>query len=103
MWYGKAKLEPFLAVFFMSVTIELPEPVARILGPANEIPRRLLESIVADLYREDKISRGEVRQILGLSWHENEAFLARKGCTRHYSVDDLEEDWRNNQQIVAKG
>lgn len=82
----------------MPVTIELPEPVIRALGAGTEISRRLLESVVADLYRGMKITRGQVRQVLGLTCEE---FLASKGCSRHYSASDLEEDWENNQRLLG--
>jgi predicted HTH domain antitoxin len=82
----------------MTVTVDIPEAVTSFIGPAKEVPRRMLESIVADLYRDEKISRGKVREILGLSWHEGEEFLARKGCFYHYSLEDLESD----RQTLAK-
>jgi predicted HTH domain antitoxin len=85
----------------MPVTVDLPEPVIRALGGEREISRRLLEAVVADLYREMKISRGQVRQVLGFTWQQTEAFLASKGCARHYSAGDLEEDWENNQRLLG--
>ncbi len=87
----------------MPITVDLPEPVIRALGGEGEISRRLLESVAADLYRERKITRGQVRQTLGLTWQQTEEFLARKGCARHYSTADLEEDRRNNQRLARKG
>jgi predicted HTH domain antitoxin len=85
----------------MSVTVELPEPVLRALGAEKRIPRRLLESLVAELYREMKISRGQVRQALNLTWQQTEEFLAGKDCVRHYSASDLEEDWENNRRFLG--
>jgi predicted HTH domain antitoxin len=87
----------------MPITVELPEPVIRALGQQGEISRQLLESLAADLYREGRITRGQVRQTLGLTWHQTEEFLARKNCTRDYSSADLEEDWQNNQRLAQKG
>jgi predicted HTH domain antitoxin len=82
--------------------LDLPEPVARALGGEANAARHVLESVVADLYRDGKLARGQVRQILGLTWHETEELLARKGCDRHYYLTDLENDWETNQQIVSK-
>ena len=86
----------------MPIIVDLPELVLRALGGEGEMPRRLLESVAADLYREGKITRGQVRQTLGLTWHQTEDFLARKRCVRHYSTADLEEDWLNNQRLARK-
>jgi predicted HTH domain antitoxin len=87
----------------MPITFDIPELLLRALGKEGEMTRCLLESVAADLYREGKITRGQVRQALGMTWHQTEAFLARKHCVRHYSTADLEEDWSNNQRLARKG
>jgi predicted HTH domain antitoxin len=86
----------------MPITVELPEPVIRALVEQGEISGQVLESLAADLYREGRITRGQVRQTLGLTWHQTEEFLARKNCTRDYSTADLEEDWKNNQRLARR-
>lgn len=74
----------------MSITLELPDLVKEQLGESPEaLTRALLEKAAADGYRADRLTRAQVRETLGLNWHENEAFLARNGCLRNYPPDDL--------------
>jgi len=62
----------------MTVTVEIPDSVAASVVPEGVDPaRKLLEDAVAQAYREGKIGTGELREALGLSWHEKEAFLLR--------------------------
>ncbi len=76
-----------------SVTIELPETVIRDLAPSSdEISRRVLEAVVLEGYRSARYARGEVAQLLGLSWHATEQFLAEHGLPYHYTLEDLDED-----------
>ncbi|HEY3856042.1 MAG TPA: UPF0175 family protein [Verrucomicrobiae bacterium] len=86
----------------MPITLELPELLVRALQEQGEVSRQVLESITAELYREGRITRGQVRKTLGLTWHQTEAFLAKKNCVRNYSAENLEEDWQNNQQLANK-
>ena len=61
-----------------AITIDLPDAIIRDLGQSpDEITRRVLEAVVLDAYRSERLSRGEVRRLLGLSWQETEDFLAR--------------------------
>ena len=84
----------------MQVTVDIPESVTSVIGPTKEVPRKVLEAVLADLYREAKISRGKVGEILGLSWHETEEFLARKACYYHYSLEDLEADRQTLSRLL---
>jgi hypothetical protein len=62
----------------MTVTVEIPDSVAARVVPEGVDPaRKLLEDAVAQAYREGKIGTAALREALGLSWHEKEAFLLR--------------------------
>jgi hypothetical protein len=77
----------------MEVKVEIPDALAEKFGKTpEEAARHLLKSAAVEGYRSGTLSRGQVRRMLGLSWHENEAFLATHDCDRHYTVEDLEED-----------
>jgi predicted HTH domain antitoxin len=62
------------------------------LNPAN-IPRRILELIAADQYRQGRIGAAEVRRMLNLSsrWETYE-FLKREKADLPYTVEDLDQD-----------
>jgi predicted HTH domain antitoxin len=87
----------------LSVTIDLPEGAAEVFGRDPEIAgRRIFESAVAEAYRRAKIGRGQVSQILGLSWPKTEEFLAQHNCDRHYDLEELEEDRRSAREIFKR-
>lgn len=84
------------------VTIQMPKGIAPKFGSDPEaIGRRLIEHAAAEGYRSHQLSRGQVRQLLGMDWAETEEFLARHRCDRHYDGEDLEEDRRNLDKILG--
>ena len=86
----------------MNLTFDIPDPLAKQLGASPaELSRRALEALAVESYRSGRLSRGQVRQMLGLSWHANEEFLAQNGCDRHYTLEDLEQDRRNLDEILG--
>ena len=57
----------------MEVTLEIPEPVAKILGYVPEtLPRRALEALLVDECARGRLTRGKVAELLGLGFHETE-------------------------------
>lgn len=86
----------------MLVTIDIPEAVAKVLGEnPGAIGRELLEQASAEAYRSGKLTRGQVRGMLGLDWEGTEQFLATHNCDRHYGVKELEEDRANLARILG--
>jgi predicted HTH domain antitoxin len=85
-----------------AITIELPDTIVRDLGyTPGEITRRVLEAVVLEAYRSERLSRGEVRRILGLSWQETEDFLAKHGIPYQYTIDDLNADRASLDRILG--
>lgn len=80
----------------MEILITVPDDVGRQLGRQwKDVPRRALEALVADAYREGVLTVAQVQQILGLpSRLETDAFLKREGAYLDYTEEDLEEDFR---------
>jgi predicted HTH domain antitoxin len=77
----------------VQITVQVPNDVADSLGAnREETERQALESIAVEGYRSKRLSRGQVRQMLGLGWAETEEFLAVRKCDRHYTMEDLEND-----------
>jgi predicted HTH domain antitoxin len=76
-----------------AITIELPDTIIQRLDPTSGgVSRQVLEAVVLEGYRSERLSRGEVAQILELGWHETEEFLAEHGLPYHYTLEDLDED-----------
>jgi hypothetical protein len=87
----------------VKILVQLPENVAGRFGNTPEAAgRQLLESAAAAGYRSGRLSRSEVREMLGFSWHETEQFLAAHDCPRHYSISDLDDDRRTLSELPLR-
>ena len=84
----------------MQVTVDIPDELVGLLAPAGEdLPRRLLEDRVAQVYREGKLTTEEVRRVLGLASRlEVDPFLLRYGIF-DYTVEDFREDVANLKRL----
>ena len=85
----------------MQVTVELPDEIAQQVGNKAEVSRRMLESFALEGYRAGNVSRGEVSQMLHLSFEETEAFLKRHEASLRYSLADLTADRAALKQILG--
>ncbi|HKY19706.1 MAG TPA: UPF0175 family protein [Vicinamibacterales bacterium] len=75
------------------VDIELPEGIAKELEAAwHDISRGTLEAIAVEGYRSGALTRGHVSELLGLSFHETEAFLKARHAYLAYDEKDFEQD-----------
>ncbi|HEX4141540.1 MAG TPA: UPF0175 family protein [Candidatus Methylacidiphilales bacterium] len=83
----------------MNVTVEIPDAIARQMhldGP--EAQRRALVSLAVDGYRRHELSRGQVSELLNLSFGETEMLLKEHGCDMDLSVEEFE---RQSEQLRA--
>ncbi len=77
----------------MTVTLELPDDIARALaGQGGDLSRRALESLAVDGYRQEALTQLQVGQLLGLSRVETEDFLARHVDLYNYDPSELQRE-----------
>jgi len=78
----------------MQVTLELPEALSDFLAASGrDLSRAALEAIALEAYRENKLSTGQLRQLLGYRTRmEVHALLKEHGVYLHYDMADLEHD-----------
>lgn len=89
----------------MQVTIDLPNEVATELQQQwQDLPRKALELLVVQAYREEILTQYQVGQILGLeSRFAVDAFLKQAGAYLHYDESDLEDDRQTLEQLRREG
>lgn len=89
----------------MQVTIDIPDEFAESLQrDGYDLPRKALEALVIDAYRNEVITRFQVGQILGLSSRfAVDAFLKRSNVYLHYEETDLEDDRQTLEQLRQQG
>ena len=87
----------------MLLSVELPDLIAhslRLDGPSSS--RRALEMLALEGYREGKLSRGQVSEMLDLEFNETEQFLSQLGADHEYSMEDFCQDAQNLRRFLAK-
>jgi hypothetical protein len=75
----------------MSATIEvkLPDALVEALGTnMAELPRKALEALAAQSYRDGKLTHAQVGEALGLDRWQTDGFL--KGARAHRSAENTE-------------
>ena len=78
----------------MTITLNLPEDIARHLAARGEDPARAaLEALALEGYRSRNLSEEQIRRMLGFDTRmEVHAFLKQHGVYLNYSTKDLQHD-----------
>jgi predicted HTH domain antitoxin len=75
----------------VTLVLDLPDSWADLLGlDSGEAAARARQMLVLEGYREGRLSRGQVSEMLGLGFHETEAFLAQHQAEQHPDWEELE-------------
>ena len=88
----------------MTITIEIPEDLARQLIAAGQDPARAaLEAVALEGYRSDRLSEADIRELLGLETRmEVHGFLKEHGVFLHYTDEDLAHDREIAIQVARR-
>lgn len=74
----------------VEVTFQIPEELGYLLPNHEVLSRVFLEAYAADAYRNEKLTRYEVGQLLGLERWQSEDFLTRRNAQRPFGSTDME-------------
>lgn len=86
----------------MTITMPVPDNLEKQLELAwPDLPRKAMEAIAVEGYREETLSRGQVGELLGLDRMATEEFLMAHGVTRHYDIADLDQDITTNRTLLG--
>ena len=84
----------------MQITIDIPDDIAsQLLQNIADLPRRTLESLMVQAYRDALLTPIEVGKILGLDRWQVETFLHQNQAYLHYDELDLEHDRTTLHQL----
>lgn len=85
------------------IAIEIPEDIAKQLSTeSGDLPRLTLEALAVEGYRSRRLTRGQVRRLLNLSWHETEAFLKERQAYLDYTEGDRQQDLATMNHLSGK-
>jgi hypothetical protein len=75
----------------MTLVLELPDAWKHLLGLDTEnAAERARQVLITESYREGRLSRGQAAEMLGMGFHEAEAFFKLHGATQQPSWEELE-------------
>ncbi len=76
------------------LTISVPDELLEALSAkGKDFSRAALESLLTDVYRQQKISHSQLGRLLGLETSmEVDAFLKDRGIELEYTAEDFERD-----------
>lgn len=88
----------------MEVTVEIPDELARQLQiDRAALSRHILENLVVEAYKSEKITSAEVGRILNLpSRFAVDGFLKAHEAYLHYAESDLEQDIETLNQLRSQ-
>lgn len=86
----------------MEVTISIPDKFAGTLSEQKNISRQMLEAYAVENYRQEKMSFGQIAELLGLSVDETNIFLKKHRVSLNYDFEDLEEDRKSIEMFLKK-
>lgn len=78
----------------MNLTVELPDDVAQRLSTVGgDLSRRALEALIAEEYRQGRLTKPDLRRVLGFQTSaEIDDFLRLHEVWIDYTVEDLERE-----------
>ncbi len=75
----------------MILVLEIPDAWNRLLGlDTGDAAGRAREMLIMEGYREGRLSRVQAAEMLGLGFHEAEAFFKRHGAEQQATWEELE-------------
>ncbi len=87
----------------MLISVEIPDMMAQQLRLDGPQPtRRALEMLALEGYRSGDLSHGQFAELLGLDFHEAEAFLVEHEATLGYSTADLDQDAESLREFFSR-
>lgn len=78
----------------MDVTVQIPDDIAaRLCAAGNDLSRLALEGLALEEYRNEHITKAELRRLLGFSTrYELDGFLKAHEVWINYTVEDAHRD-----------
>lgn len=86
----------------MDITVSIPDKFVPAPTPGSDFSREVLEAYAIESYRQEKMSLGQIAELLELSISETHAFLKDHDVSANYDLEDLERDTRTIEDFLKK-
>jgi Uncharacterised protein family (UPF0175) len=76
----------------MTISFEIPREIEQqVRTNGTDLDREARESYLLELYRQDRISHAQLRDALGVSFHEAEKLIKDHGAGHDFRLEEFEE------------
>lgn len=86
----------------MEVTVSIPDRFIPPTIPDSDLSRDVLEAYAIESYRQERMSLGQIAEMLGLSTDETHAFLKEHNTPLNYELEDLARDSQTVELFLNK-
>lgn len=86
----------------MDITVSIPDKFVPPPTPGQDFSREVLEAYAIESYRQEKLSLGQIAELLDLSINETHTFLKEHDVRLNYELDDLDRDSRTIERLLNK-
>jgi predicted HTH domain antitoxin len=86
----------------MEVTVSIPVKFIPVFEQNDDVSRRMLEAYAIESYRQEKMSLGQIAELLGFSIDETHAFLKEHKIPSNYDMEDLARDRRTIEMFSGE-
>lgn len=86
----------------MEVTVSIPDKFVNGSASGGTVSREMLEAFAIENYRQEKMSLGQIAELLGFSIGETDAFLKVHKIPLNYGFEDLAEDTKAIEMFLNK-
>jgi hypothetical protein len=85
----------------VQLTVEIPDDVVPHLNAAGgDLSRRALEALIADEYRHGRLTKPDLRRVLGFRTSDQiDTFLKAHDVWIDYTIEDLERDRAGRRRL----
>jgi hypothetical protein len=74
----------------MNITFEIPQDIEdQLRSDEADLNGKAREAFLLELYREERISHAQLREALGLSFHETESLIKERGAGQEISLEEF--------------
>ena len=87
----------------MDLTVHIPDDIAiRLNHAGNDLPRRALEALALEAYRERRLTGYQLRKLLGIpSRYDLDGFL-KEHKVYDYTIEEFEKDLASIRELREK-
>lgn len=89
-----------LVIGQMNLTVQIPDEFVGTLSPGPDLPRRIVEGFALEEYKSKRISKAQLRRLLGLETRfELDDFLKAHRVEADTTVEDVRRDLQDLKSL----